>query len=142
MKMNLSKIITLGLILSISSLIVSANYTFAPPISTFKVGFDFQIGNKKFSKGKYRLSKRDRFVLVLDNVTSGETKILIGSPSTRSEKSSGKSTLSFNRYGNQYFLRKVISPAVSAKVKLSKDEKHTRSEYHHKRARINIKGAK
>jgi len=142
MKMHLSKIITLGLILSISSVIVSANYTIAPPICTFEVGFDFQIGNKKFSKGKYRLSKRDRFVLVLHNVTSGETKILIGSPSTRSEKSSGKSTLSFNRYGNQYFLRKVISPAVSAKVKLSKDEKDARRSVHEKLEMVRIKGAK
>ena len=141
MKMHLSKVITAVLTLSISAVLVSASILSPAPINDFEVDFDFQIGNSKFSKGTYRLSKRSRSVLVLNNLSGKETKVLIGSPSTSSEKSS-KSTLSFNRYGDQYFLRKVISPAVSAKVNLSRDEKSAREEYNQNRSKVYVKGAK
>ena len=109
MKKHLSKVITLALLLGISTVFVGATSPDAKslsagPITTFEVGFDFQIGNKKYSKGKYKLSKRENFVLILDNLSGNQTKILLGRRSSRAAKEASISRLSFSSLWRHIFL--------------------------------------
>jgi len=131
------KVITLALILSISAILVSASSSNASSRFIFEVNFDFQIGNTKYSKGKYRLSSESQKLFLLTNLT-GSGKAFLGIHSNGTLSRNDKSRLTFHRYGDKYFLRKVISPAGSARVKMSRDEKDARQNSHQKVANVKI----
>ena len=133
------KVTAIAIILGLST--AFAGGTLAPtPIATFEVGFDFRIGNKTFSKGKYKLSKSGQYVLILENLKAGERKIIFGNPSSKKRTEKVANVLSFNRYGNQYFLREVKSSELSARVKLSKQEKLAKKQLSHKK--VMVRGGK
>lgn len=141
MKKHLSKIIILALVIGVSTAFVKANisYDALTPISYFEVDFDFQIGSKSFSKGRYRLSKDRQYVLILENLDESETKVILGTVSSKSSFAKNQSTLRFNRYGDKYFLRKIMSPTISAKLNFSKAEKKARKNYGKKLAKVRVK---
>jgi len=138
MKKHSLKVITLALILGISAVLVSASSSNASSRFIFEVNFDFQIGNTKFSKGKYRLSTESQSLFLLTNLTHGGTKILLSSYSIGTLSRYEVARLTFHRYGDQYFLREVVSPAGSARVKMSRDEKYASQNSHQKVANIKI----
>lgn len=140
MKMHLSKVITLALLLSISTILVNAGTFSASPIATFDVEFDFQIGGKQFSKGTYRISREKPTMLILENLTGSETKVLFGNPSEKNGLTDANGRLTFHRYGDQYFLRKITSPVINAKIGLSKDEEKARLRSGKKLAKVSVKG--
>lgn len=142
MKKHLSKVITLALILGLSAVFVSAGSAGKKMITVFEVDFDFQIGNKTYSKGKYRLSREHQTVIILENLEEPETKLLMGIPTGGDASKSNDSTLVFHRYGDRYFLRQVISPVISARVKMSDDEKDARREARENLAQVVVKGGK
>jgi hypothetical protein len=138
MKKHLSKIITLALILTISSVLVQARSLNTSLVTTFEVDFDFQIGNSQYSKGKYLIRRDSQTVLILENVKESETKVILGTPQARSSFIDPKGTLTFYRYGNKYFLRKISLPVMTAKIGLSKDEKKVRRNTKEKLAEVNV----
>jgi hypothetical protein len=139
MKKHLSKIITLALLISFSTVFVKADsFLKAPAATYFEVGFDFQIGNKEFPKGRYKLSRERQSVLILENLNISKTKILLGVVDNNYLSPTYQSKLSFNRYGDTYFLRKVVAPMLTAKVKLTKAEKRIRNATQKKLARITV----
>lgn len=132
------KIITLAIILSISAVLVSAASANASSSFTFEVDFDFQIGNTKYSKGKYRVSRKTQTVLLFENLTEGKSRILLATPSNDRLSAYNESRLVFHKYGQKYFLRKVSAPAVSAKVGMSRDEKEARRIAGDKLAKVKV----
>ncbi len=71
-----------------------------------KVPFDFQIGSKKFSKGEYTIESVNDAGVMLIRSAKGKKAINFSGVRDKQNKKM-KSRLSFRRYGEQYFLRKV-----------------------------------
>src|ERR1051325_205043 len=90
-------------------LLLAAASTSAVPFSfriQAKIPFDFQIGSKKFPKGEYTIESVNNTGLMLIRSVKGKKAINFNAvPDKMTEKP--KSKLSFRRYGEQYFLRKV-----------------------------------
>ena len=139
MKKQSWTVITLGLILSISAVLVQAGSVNASKITLFEVNFDFQIGNTKFPKGKYRLSERTQTVLYLENLSNGRIKVLLGSPASRNSSNKDERRLTFNRYGDTYFLREAVSSSITGRLKLSKAEKEVRKNSRQRAAKVRVK---
>jgi hypothetical protein len=71
-----------------------------------KIPFDFQIGSKKFPKGEYTIESVNETGLM--TIRSVKGKKTINFTAVRDKQNTKlKSRLSFRRYGDQYFLRKV-----------------------------------
>lgn len=71
-----------------------------------KIPFDFQIGSKKFPKGEYTIESVNTTGLMRISNDKGKKAITFSAiPDKQNRKM--KSRLSFRRYGDQYFLRKV-----------------------------------
>lgn len=71
-----------------------------------KVPFDFQIGSKKFPKGEYTIESVNETGLM--RITSEKGKKAINFTAIRDKQNTKmKTRMSFRRYGEQYFLRKV-----------------------------------
>lgn len=71
-----------------------------------KIPFDFQIGSKKFPKGEYTIESVNSNGLMLIRNAKGKKAINFSAiPDKMLDKP--KSRLSFRRYGDQYFLRKI-----------------------------------
>ena len=143
MKKHLFKVITLAFLLSFSFVLTSASswdakFLSAGPITTFEVEFDFQIGNKSYPKGKYRLSKGDNSVLVLDNFAGKKSKVFLGIRSSKASYEASINRLTFHRYGDTYFLREIVSPALSAKISPSKEEKDLRKSGRLRLAKVRV----
>ncbi len=82
----------------------------ANPLISFriqaKIPFDFQIGSKKFPKGEYTIESVTTTGLMRISNTKGKKAINFTAMQDKQNKKM-KSRLSFRRYGEQYFLRKV-----------------------------------
>jgi hypothetical protein len=89
--------------------LLAAASTTAVPFSfaiRAKIPFDFQIGSKKFPKGEYTIESVNSTGLMRISNTKGKKAInFIAVADKQTEKP--KSKLSFRRYGDQYFLRKI-----------------------------------
>ena len=82
----------------------------AVPVFNFriqaKIPFDFQVGSKKFPKGEYTIESINTTGLM--RISNAKGKKTITFMAIRDKQNSKmKSRLSFRRYGEQYFLRKV-----------------------------------
>ncbi len=71
-----------------------------------KIPFDFQIGSKKFPKGEYTIESVTPTGLMRISNAKGKKAINFSAIQDKQNKKM-KSRLSFRRYGEQYFLRKV-----------------------------------
>lgn len=84
--------------------------TLAVPVFNFriqaKIPFDFQIGSKKFPKGEYTIESVNTTGLM--RISNAKGKKAITFTAIRDKQNTKmKSRISFRRYGEQYFLRKV-----------------------------------
>lgn len=143
MKKHLSKIVTLALVLGISTFLVNAAPTGSfRTVAVLEINFDFQIGNKTFSKGKYTLSQRDQNALMLQNNSNAKTKILFGSNSAGAKGKGQRIELTFNRYGDRYFLQSIKTPVVLSKVKASKQERLAKRKTQNQMAKVVLTNGK
>jgi hypothetical protein len=72
------------------------------------IPFEFKAGNKVMQAGAYTVRTPDARILHISNLTSGDSAIVIVG-ATRSRAHHDTGTLVFNRYGDQYFLSRVIA---------------------------------
>jgi hypothetical protein len=95
--------------LACSLVLLAAASTTAVPYSfriQAKIPFDFQIGSKKFPKGEYTIETvGSSNLLLIRNLKGKKSTNFAVIPDKMTEKP--KSKLSFRRYGEQYFLRKI-----------------------------------
>lgn len=133
------KVITFALILSISAVVVSAANTATSSTVTFDVPFDFQIGNDKYEAGTYRVKRENQNTVLVESLDGSDAKFILAGNSNDILKSFDHSRLTFYKYGDRYFLRKINSPSVSAYVTESRDEKELRKGGNDQLAKVMIK---
>lgn len=133
------KALTLALIIALSGVIVSAAASSNSRSITFEVPFDFQIGNEKYSKGKYRVTRENQNTVLIEELDGTDARFLLGGNTNEKLSSFDESRLTFYRYGDRYFLRQVNSPTISVYVGVSRDEKETRKATRDKLAKVMVK---
>ncbi len=136
------KFITLALILSVSAVIVSAGGTVSSRSITFEVPFDFQVGNDKYEKGTYKVTRENQNIILISSLDGSDAKVILAGNSGDGLSSFAQSNITFYKYGERYFLRKINSPTVSAYVRVSKDEKAVLKEGYKKLAKVTIKASR
>ncbi len=73
-----------------------------------KVPFEFTVGSKSFAAGEYRIGEQTHRVLAVRSVDGRSAMMTMthaGQPTTKP----GEAKLTFNRYGDRYFLSNVSS---------------------------------
>lgn len=133
------KLITAALILSLSAIAAMANDAGSSSTVTFDVPFDFQIGNDKYEAGTYRVKRENQNAVLIESVDGKDSKFILAGSSGDSLKSFAESKLTFFKYGDRYFLRRVNSPTISAYVIESRDEKEVRKSGYEKLAKVMVK---
>ena len=93
-----------------------------------KVPFAFAVADKALPAGEYTISSPDRGLVRLVNWDQGAVATV---PVAKSYSDpNGKNVLVFAKYGNQYFLRQVLSPTterLNVNVPVFSREKRARS---------------
>ena len=100
------------------------------------VPFAFSVGDTWMPAGEYTISQPTREVLEL---RAGDHFALVVSSQSNQESNAG-SELVFDRYGDQYFLRRVLCPKVSSlnlEIAQSKAEKRARKNAIEAKAYVN-----
>src|SRR5215510_16412004 len=89
------------------------------------VPFDFTVGNKKFSPGKYTTSRgtTSQTLVIHDSENQESAVFLVQNASPRTD---AKAMFVFNRYGDQYFLSQVWDGTESGSV-LAKSKSERKS---------------
>jgi hypothetical protein len=73
-----------------------------------KIPFDFTVGDKSFAAGNYRVQEVNHGVIRVQNAKDLSAIISLVTPADRSKRAD-QAVLTFNRYGDRYFLYKVSS---------------------------------
>ena len=92
----------------------------------FKVPFNFIVGNQTLSADTYRVSYAYGNILLISN-SDGSSSATISTFATY-DRTPARGTLLFSRYGNRYFLHKVLCKdlATNAEIPRSRIEKQAR----------------
>jgi hypothetical protein len=117
-------------LLTISSLATCTCAIAQQPTLKANIPFGFTVGNTWMPAGEYTISSPMRQVVQVRSADYARTATIVSSQSY-SEPGSG-SKLVFDKYGDQYFLRHVLSPSIASlnlDVPQSKAEKNARSRF-------------
>ena len=105
--------------------VVSAQAQTTHPYKTH-IPFDFNIGDESHQAGDYVISlanpASERPTLRLWNTTSGKSRLVQTMPKNVSDKLEA-ANLVFSRYGNQYFLKQMLTPDYGVQFVKAKNEK-------------------
>lgn len=90
---------------------------------TANIGFSFTIADKTFPAGKYSVTRlnpaNDKAALQIKSADGRISKIVLTVP-VQAGKAQESARLIFNRYGEQYFLYEVWTPADNTGLELSR----------------------
>jgi hypothetical protein len=90
---------------------------------TANIGFSFTIGDKTFPAGEYSVTRlnpaNDKAALVIKSADGRTSKIVLTVP-VQASRTQESARLIFNRYGEQYFLSQVWTPADNTGLELSR----------------------
>ena len=104
-------------------LAVSSAYAQSSNRQTAYIPFAFSVGNKDFPAGEYAVSRlnpsADRTALGIRSADSRTGSIVLTTP-IQAAKTSEKAMLVFSRYGDQYFLAQVWTPADAMGLAIAK----------------------
>jgi hypothetical protein len=84
----------------------------------FKVPFNFIVGNQTLSADTYRVSYAYGNILLISN-SDGSSSATISTFATY-DRTPARGTLLFARYGNRYFLHKVLSRDLATNAEIPK----------------------
>ncbi len=110
-------LVTLGL-----SAVLSPIALLAQGPVTATIPFDFTVGAKTLSAGTYQVKQINQAAIMLQNVKDGKS-ILAPYKAGEVDKIGGTPKLTFNRYGDSYFLTKVTSDTRNWALYRSRAEK-------------------
>ena len=120
--------------------ISTANRAFAQKqVICAKIPFSFTVGEKVLPAGDYAVSPMGHSELKIQSANGRSWAIVIGSQSYHD--ASGGSQLEFDRLGESYFLRRVLSPSLSAlniDVPSGRSEKAARERQAHLRSKATV----
>ena len=71
-----------------------------------KIPFDFTVGSKSLAAGDYRVGQQAPQVLAIQSVDGRAAMAIMTNPA-QGNNMPGKATLTFNKYGDRYFLAQV-----------------------------------
>ncbi|HTB13145.1 MAG TPA: hypothetical protein VK752_16295 [Bryobacteraceae bacterium] len=108
------------LTLSISA-ILSPVALLAQDKITATIPFDFTVGAKTFSAGDYSVQRLNQGVLLIQNMKHGTGVMTMVLPGESNK--AGVPVITFNRYGNRYFLSQVSNDSQGWRLRPSKVEK-------------------
>lgn len=95
-------------LVSLLSLLLVAGSAFAQSIHLrADVPFNFAVGKKSLSAGKYNISTLAESMILLRGPDSGSNALVATNCAERSPRASGDGKLVFRRYGNHYFLAEI-----------------------------------
>jgi hypothetical protein len=123
----MNRISSIGL-LTIASLATCTGAIAQQPALKANIPFDFRVGDTWMPAGEYTISSPQREIVQLRSADLAKTATIVSSQS--SHESDSGSELVFDKYGNQYFLHRVLCPTVSSlnlDVPQGKAEKQARS---------------
>src|ERR1700687_3935434 len=123
----MNRISAIGL-LTIASLATCTGAIAQQPALKANIPFDFRVGDTWMPAGEYTISSPKREIVQLRSADLAKTATIVSSQS--SHESDSGSELVFDKYGNQYFLHRVLCPTVSSlnlDVPQGKAEKQARS---------------
>lgn len=107
MKSQSLKLFAIAFVLGLVT-IFGAGSANAQTRSSFETSFDFHIGKDKLSAGKYELQRMDSGKYLLRSVETKKSRIVYFELSERNTDAAEPQRISFNRYGETYFLRSVF----------------------------------
>ena len=107
--------------LSVSAAIGPLSLLAQGPIQ-FTAPFDFTVGNKNFASGEYRVAAVAPQVLAIRSLDGRSTQVVIAQASQAKDKQSN-AVLTFNRYGDRYFLSRLSDPNHGWQLPTSRVEK-------------------
>ena len=107
--------------LSVSAAIGPLSLLAQGPIQ-FTAPFDFTVGNKNFASGEYRVAAVAPQVLAIRSLDGRSTQVVIAQASQAKGKQSN-AVLTFNRYGDRYFLSRLSDPNHQWELPKSRVEK-------------------
>jgi hypothetical protein len=107
--------------LSVSAAIGPLSLLAQGPIQ-FTAPFDFTVGNKNFASGEYRVAAVAPQVLAIRSLDGRSTQVVIAQASQAKDKQSN-AVLTFNRYGDRYFLSRLSDPNHQWELPKSRVEK-------------------
>ena len=103
--------------------ILSVSYASAQSANeqTANIPFAFNVGDKTFPAGEYTVRRvnpqSDRTALAIRSADASASKIVLTTP-VQSSKVRESAKLVFNRYGDQYYLSQVLSPAENGGLEI------------------------
>ena len=103
-----------------------------------KVPFDFVAGHKSFPAGEYRITSGPARAVITIRSLDGKTGAFAMTQGTESAKAHPQSSLVFNRYGNQYFLKQVLVQGEPSGVELPKTPAELEAEARGSLARTSV----
>ena len=107
--------------LSVSAAIGPLSLLAQGPIQ-FTAPFDFTVGNKNFASGEYRVAAMAPQVLAIQSRDGRSSQMVIAqAPQANSNQS--KAVVTFNRYGDRYFLSRLSDPNHGWELPKSRVEK-------------------
>ena len=112
--------------------VVSANAQTATRYKA-EIPFDFNIGNKTFQAGDYFI-KADSNTLTLEDKQGNYLLVKTGSPNETAKATK----MIFNRYENQYYLAKIVTPDLGAKMMKTTGEKQMAKNQNLQTASVNL----
>jgi hypothetical protein len=91
------------------ALIVSVPMTQAQARTVANVPFDFSLNQKSMSAGAYEISAQSEKVLLMRDLDTSETRLVIAPMHVEASQASGTAhaKLVFHKYGDQYFLSQI-----------------------------------
>jgi hypothetical protein len=105
--------------------ILSASYAHAQSSNeqTANIPFSFIVGSKTFPAGEYKVVRlnpqSDKAALAIKSADGRLNKIVLTTP-VQAAETSERAKLIFNRYGDQYFMAQVWTPADNTGLELPK----------------------
>ena len=126
----LAKISLLGAIVLVTTVASTQAQTFGYRIKA-NIPFDFSIGNRKLTSGKYSIGRArqdsdDTILSILDG--DGRSKAIPSSHAVQTSRIKDQATLVFHRYGEQYFLSQVwrAGETTGREFSISREERDIR----------------
>jgi hypothetical protein len=107
--------------------VLAAAPTFAQSASavTADIPFEFSVANRTMPAGEYTVKAGPNIGSILVRSDKGKGAVTVFAQPTNPNKEAQKPTLVFRRYGNQYFLARVIHTdgSYGREIAMSKTEK-------------------
>lgn len=117
-KTTLKMMLTLSCVAALAALALAA---VPVTLMTAKIPFDFHVGNKTFPAGTYTVSRASSpGVVILRNQQEPKQNVAAITNDQWQRIANEKATLEFRRYGDQYFLAKVMPAGLGTNLELQK----------------------